>query len=507
VHFTLLSILVALASIGAPSQALAIGNLLVIAQANPPSIVGGEKAKQESPQSRPPAPQPSQLQNQSDRRQAGNVAERAIERKFGPEALDHVRVLGRPAPPLDQIGQGTNFRFRSPAYEQLRTMSRSPIDNAAGAPVANQTIDKAPRSVPGPEPVPMGTPTFQTRPTGIQQITEERAKGVSGRYGSQPGGVVLEGVATNIGKVGKVHYAKGPNALMLDDRAVYFAPVSAQALATIARAIAGDDRVGVSLGSTDIVYGSIAPDSEVVLDLKAADHFLGDIVFAREDWTAGYRFPNGFVPQRPKDTFGNVAVFFNFNGFEFRLEHEEFELARAALEISLVPLSDERAPDGGHKPDLQAIAKGQRFKEFEANAAHIDENINFYRQELIIRRMFAYGEVAAFLRGLKAQKIDLKELARVIEIQNGLPTPRSIVKLEAIPHEKIWALVNLVPDARILKEYLRLFPDAPNRRDAEKQLAALEKPTAASPKSVQAPRPTAPRARDCFQFNNRMVCE
>ncbi len=484
----------------------------IIAQAGNPAILLEDEKKKAEPKSAPsglPAEQSSQSRR-NERVSPSNVAERAIERKFGADALDQIRVVGRPAPPLDQIGQGTGFRFQSSAYEQLRAIARSPIDNAGGAPVANRAIDNAARGAAGPEPVPTGTPTFQTRPSGIKQMTQERASGVSNRYGSQPGGVVLEGSASNLGKVGKVHYAKGPNALMLDDRAVYFAPVSPAALATIARGIAGDERLGVSLGSTDIVYGTIGEDSEVVLDLKAADHFMGEIVFARDDWTFGYNFPNGYKPQRPQDSFGNVAVFFNFNGFEFRLEQEEFELVRASLEISLVPLSDERATDGGHKPDMQAIAKGQRFKEFEANAAHIDENINFYRQELIIRRMFAYGEVAAFLRGLKAQNVDLKELARVIEIQNGLPTPRSIVKLEAVPHDKIWALVSVGPDARVLREYLRLFPDAPHRSKAEKWLSDL----AASVKPATAPTPakslqqsTPKSSANCFYFNGRLVCE
>ena len=154
---------------------------------------------------------------------------------------------------------------------------------------------------------------------------------------------------------------------------------------------------------------------QVAIDLKLADKFLGDIVFARSDWTVGYRFANGYVPgSQQLNT--NVAVFFSFNGFDFRMEQQEIRLANINFDVRVIPLATETSAEGGHRADLST---GHDLYQFEENARHVGRSIGYYRNEKILERAFAYGEVAAFFRGLKASGIDLSQLARAVQTANG----------------------------------------------------------------------------------------
>ena len=199
---------------------------------------------------------------------------------------------------------------------------------------------------------------------------------------------------------------------------MYFSPAAAGTVAVLARSIAQDDRVGVSLGQVQIVYGAVPENANIVLDLKLADQFLGDIVFAQRRWTAGYRFANGDEPQKETGNF-DLAVFFKFAGFDFRVVDEQVQLVSQSFNVTLVPLTKAKSADGGHLPDLDAIARGQSYPHYERNARHVSDNINYYRKEKIVEQMFAYGEVAAFLRGLKSAGVNLRRLADAIEWSTG----------------------------------------------------------------------------------------
>jgi hypothetical protein len=51
-------------------------------------------------------------------------------------------------------------------------------------------------------------------------------------------------------------------------------------------------------------------------------------------------------------------------------------------------------------------------KEYVANARHLQENISYYARERIVRIAFTYAEVAAFIRSLIGNGVDLGELIR-----------------------------------------------------------------------------------------------
>jgi hypothetical protein len=265
------------------------------------------------------------------------------------------------------------------------------------------------------------TPFFTT---GRQErTTPADADHTISRYKVQPGGVVLEGTATGVGTVDKVRYDGVLNALVLDDRALYFLPITPESAGILCRAIAEDDRIGVSLGSVQLVFGGprdkVPTESQIAIDLKLTDKFFGDIVFARKEFIGKDRLANGFQPQPHQGAFFNVAAFFTFNDFRFAVEKDELRAVHGNLIVRLVPLSEERSAEGGHLPDRAAVSQGVTSVQYEANARHVADNVNYYRREESVDRTFRYGEFVALIRALKAQGVDLRDLAAVIETASG----------------------------------------------------------------------------------------
>jgi hypothetical protein len=257
-----------------------------------------------------------------------------------------------------------------------------------------------------------GTPPVTV--TEYTPITVDEAKRMDDHYGSIPQGVVLEGAATGLGEIRRVRYDQAFNALVLDDRAAYFAKVPPWTLALLCKAIADDDRVGVSIGRDLISYGRVSKESALAQGLLLTDKFLADIVFAEHDWSVGYKFKDGFVPQERTSDGSSIAVSFNFNRFQFQIRKEVVLLTQSGFDIKLLPVSKTPAPDGGGQPDFEAIQRGRTFPEYETNAKHVAEGIAYYRRERIVERAFSYGETAAFIRGLKAAHADLGKLAKDI---------------------------------------------------------------------------------------------
>jgi hypothetical protein len=255
-------------------------------------------------------------------------------------------------------------------------------------------------------------------------IAHAEAKEMLRRYGSVPGGLVLEDTAVGLGSVKTARYEPARNAFILDERVVYVARISARSAAALARALAEDDRVGVSLGEeVEIVYGKLPKSSELALDLKLADNFLGDIILPPQEWTVGYRFANEFKPVQDLGS-GTAAVFFRLRDFQFALDGDKLNLAHARFDVRIVPIVAKRAPDGGYLPDFKAISAGVGFEPYLIGAEHVADNIEYYRKERIVERVLAYGEAAALFRGLKAAGVDLRELARNVRMSDGSSTPR-----------------------------------------------------------------------------------
>jgi hypothetical protein len=256
-------------------------------------------------------------------------------------------------------------------------------------------------------------------------ITHGEAHKVLKRYRSIPGGLILEGKAIGVDDVKAVRYEPASNAFVLnDDRVIYLSPIPAPSAALLARAIARDDRVGVSLGEeSDIVFGRLPRNSILAADLRLADNFLGDIIIPPQEWTTGYLFANGFEPRQEVGT-DKVVVFFRFREFHFALNEGNLALARAQFDVRVVPTVDKEAANGGYLPDYEAISAAAGFEQFEIGASHVADNIGYYLGEEIVRRSLAYGEVAAFFRSLKAARVNLRKLALSIDASMRKPASR-----------------------------------------------------------------------------------
>jgi hypothetical protein len=257
----------------------------------------------------------------------------------------------------------------------------------------------------------------------VLKTTEADAQRITAHDGHWGGGVMLEGTATAVGRNSRVRYNSEFNALVVDDRSIYLLSIAPWTVAVLCQAVAADDKglVGVSLTGEDrLFFGkgkSAYQDSDLGRDLTLADRFLGDIIFAAGKWTAGYKYFDGFTPKTASQAIGRLAVRFAFTGFEFRTEAGEIRPIPGRLEIRFAPLSESVAEGGGLVPDYKALAQGfEPPAEYASNARHVAEHLDYYGQERIVRRMFQYGEVAAFLRGLKQSNVDLVALAQEITL-------------------------------------------------------------------------------------------
>lgn len=241
--------------------------------------------------------------------------------------------------------------------------------------------------------------------------------GVVERYGSLPGGVVLEGTAAGLDSATTVRFDSSTRTLILGGDISFKPESSTGEIAQLARAIAEDDRVGVSITSESVIaYGAIPEDTNLARDLSVADAFLVDFIVPPREWTTGYRMAGGFEPLTV-DTQNEIVAFYKFHDFAFEVRDKQIVLASAKADIYVVPVISERAEDGGYLPDLNALNGGGAnvVGEIKKNADHIASNINYYMGERAARRALAYGEVAAVLRHLKSKGVDLSALADEIE--------------------------------------------------------------------------------------------
>lgn len=257
--------------------------------------------------------------------------------------------------------------------------------------------------------------------TSYAPTTPEYAERNKKVYGSSGGGILLEDSAEGLTRISAVKYDGRYNALLMDDHFVYLMKVPSWDAAALCRAIARDDekmRVGVSMGSTILVYGdrSSYENTAVAEDLLLTDHFLGDFVFGRQDWTKGYKFPNGYEP-KATTVESHMLVQFVFRGFQFMPKDNEIQLTDLALDVRFMPVSKEPAPDGGMLADVAELNRGWKPPpEYDQNAEYLKLYFNdFFRKERIVAKTIAYGELAALFRSYRRAGVNLEALASDLE--------------------------------------------------------------------------------------------
>jgi len=248
------------------------------------------------------------------------------------------------------------------------------------------------------------------------RTTSESAEALLKHDKSIGGGVMLEDAAEGLGPVTTVRYDGRFNALVMDDRLVYFMKVPPWDAAALCREILLDQNmlVGVSLGKTPFVFGDnpkIYADTDLVHDLLLTDHFLGDLVFGWHVWTMGYKLPDGYAP-KTAEVKSDMLVRFAFKNFQFTRKGGELRLVNLAFTVTMMPVSKVPAKNGGMLPDLDALKQGyEPPQEFLENAQYVTSHFDFLRQERIVDKTVAYGELAALFRSYKMAHVDLETLA------------------------------------------------------------------------------------------------
>ena len=180
-----------------------------------------------------------------------------------------------------------------------------------------------------------------------------------------------------------VAYLARANAFIINDDVVYLNPISSAELSELQRALASDDRLGVSLGGgySLLVYGSLPAKSDIITNLKLADAFLGDIAFGSDRLIRGYTFAGGYATKRRVGA--SVAVHFNLHGFRFAVGPDgQLHRSTFAVNSTLVPLTEAKTKDGGHIPDFDRIRSGNLPHEYVDNLTHLQNNIAYYAREI-----------------------------------------------------------------------------------------------------------------------------
>ncbi|MCB2221561.1 MAG: hypothetical protein KQI35_14275 [Bacteroidetes bacterium] len=234
-------------------------------------------------------------------------------------------------------------------------------------------------------------------------------------YKSIPGGITLEGIGKGLGEINEVIFDRERNIFIVNKEFIYQDPLRIDEMQDIVRAINLNDIMGVSLAgtATQIIYGELEEISVVSVNLKLADHFLGEIAFARNGWLIDYKYADNYKPKEANRELldFNLAVYFNFCEFIFSTSGSRMGLSNSNLEVTLVPLSTEKSVDGGHLPDFEALEDDRIPTEYLENIRHITENIDYYMNEQLLRMVNAYGEMAAFARLMKKSGVNLNEIS------------------------------------------------------------------------------------------------
>ncbi len=241
------------------------------------------------------------------------------------------------------------------------------------------------------------------------------------RYGSIPKGVVLEGEGATFGDIERVAYDAEANTFELNDTWTYANPVSREAFGRLLKAIRADDRVGMSY-TTDrrvIVYGTLSDKDSIVQDLFATDVFLGGVVYGRKKYIGDRELPGDYQPVRVGKQEVMTASSFSFEQYVFQRDPDKKRITRkrSAFVIRIIPISNERAADGGHLPDMALFDDGKGFgktygKECKPNVDHIEQHKEAYLAMPVVDKARRYGEAGAFIRRLKSAEIDLDALQK-----------------------------------------------------------------------------------------------
>ncbi len=253
---------------------------------------------------------------------------------------------------------------------------------------------------------------------GYQPPTVKAMTDLVKQYGVPPQGVIVEGTAQGLGEIDSAQYDAKYNALIINGAEVYMLKIPPWTFDELCKAIADDDRLGVT-EETDqmVVYGAKGADkiyghTSLAHDMALTDMFLGDIVFSEDHWSKGYNYAGGFRPTPPAKPGRSVSVEFIFGDFQFRIDGARIVPVGENLSVTLYPTSLVQTADGRNLPDYNALDNHYAPPaEYVRNAKYVAKNTRYFSREEIVARTFEYGEAASILRAIKAAGKDVGALA------------------------------------------------------------------------------------------------
>lgn len=259
-----------------------------------------------------------------------------------------------------------------------------------------------------------------------ERATVASARALVRRYGSLPGGVVLESDKAETVSVSQAIYEADTETFLLQPGGLRYAPsVAVEEMLNILSSLQQDDRMGVSLTRDAVIdMNALEDDSAVRNALALADMLLAAVAFNNP--LEGYAAPEADELRSPEragsgadpQSGGGQAATHNVSAV-FQLDHHGFETVDGALlskgatlRATLAPTQETPAADGGALPDEARIAAGPP-QAFEANLDLLLSNIAYHRREPAFARAEAYAEAAAFARmliaaGIRATDIEFR---------------------------------------------------------------------------------------------------
>lgn len=316
---------------------------------------------------------------------------------------------------LSKLGSAEDFKTKFGAFDKQEHAYNPDLSVPVGQGIGTNFFGLAGQLPPSA--VPTNRVSTAYTPTTVQAATN-----IAEHDHGTGGGIMLEGTAGALDSVSSVEYDGSVNALVLNGELVYFVKIPPWSLATMCRAI-GSDRnalLGVSETMTEgLVFGDkpeIYKTSDLAYELMLADKFLGDMIFARpRGWTQGYRFPATHPAEARIKT--DMLVRFAFGNFQFaKSDDGQLSAVSSSLEVRMLPVSKVASQTGQMLPNYNALDNGWTPPAaFIANANILTDNMDYFRKELLIENVFAYGEIAAVLRSVKESGQDLNALADQIE--------------------------------------------------------------------------------------------
>lgn len=247
-------------------------------------------------------------------------------------------------------------------------------------------------------------------------------------------GVIVEGESAGMDKVSSVAYNPATNRFTLNNGTAMRSPLNAAEMLEIVKALRLDDRLGVAAKGNNelVVYGGLSPEGNVVRKLRNADDFLRAVIFGDKTRLQGATLPQGYQPQTAANRDRASAVYFNFDGVDYRLAEGAYWPSDTKAELVLIPMAKQTNPDGSFQPDYDALEKGEMQAEDQANAEHIRAHQEEYLEMPALQPMVKVSQAAAFVRHLRRSGIDLAALAQRLE-QGGAFTLAAGEKPAAAP--------------------------------------------------------------------------